>query len=166
MANAPTKKAEQATHQAIDQTRNFAEKAADKTKDAAGTIAERAKDAASTIADKARDATSSLTHNVTEGASHLASTASHKADDAVAATGSGMQSLASSLRQNTPDEGMLGSASNQVADSLERGGKYLQEQGLSGMADDLSEMVKRYPIGAMLVGVGIGYILARATSRS
>jgi len=166
MANAPTKKAEQATHQAIDQTRNFAEKAADKTKETAGTVAERAKEAASTIADKARDVTSSLTTSVTEGASNLASTAGHKADDAVAATGSGMQSLADTLRKNTPDEGMLGTASNQVADTLESGGKYLQEQGLSGMADDLSAMIKRYPIGAMLVGVGIGYILARATSRS
>jgi len=162
MANAPTKKAEQATHQAIDQTRNFAEKAADQTRSFAEKAADKTKEAAGTVAEKAKEAASS----VTEGASHLASTAVHKADDATSATGSGLQSLADTLRKNTPDEGLLGTASNKVADTLESGGKYLQEQGLSGMADDLSAMIKRNPIGAMLVGVGLGYILARATSRS
>lgn len=161
MANTTTtKKGEQVAHEAIDKTKNFAEKAADTTKHQAGNLAEQAKSAASTVADQARSAASS----VTEGASNLASTAANKADDAAAATGSSLQSLAGTIRSNTPDDGVLGSASNKVAETLESGGKYLQEQGLSGMADDVAALVKRNPIGALLVGVGIGYILARATS--
>ena len=51
-----------------------------------------------------------------------------------------------------------------IAGRLERGGQYLQQEGLSGMADDLTSMIKRNPIPALLMGVGIGFILARLTS--
>jgi hypothetical protein len=47
---------------------------------------------------------------------------------------------------------------------LESGGRYLQQEGLSGIMDDVTELVKRNPIPALLLGIGIGFILARATS--
>jgi len=156
-----TKKVENTAHQTIDSGKNLVDKAADKTKDLTHNVADRAKDAASSVADKARDAASSIS----EGASHLAGSAVDRADDAANAAGSGMKNLADSLRRHTSDEGVLGSASNKLADTLESGGKYLQDQGLSGLTDDLGGMIRRYPIGAMLVGVGIGYLLACATSR-
>jgi hypothetical protein len=58
---------------------------------------------------------------------------------------------------------MLGSATDTVAKGLEQGGQYLQQEGLSGMMDDVTELVKRNPIPALLVAIGIGFILARAT---
>jgi len=58
----------------------------------------------------------------------------------------------------------MGQATETVANTIERGGQYLQQEGLSGMADDLTTMIKRNPIPALLLGVGIGFILARLTS--
>jgi len=56
---------------------------------------------------------------------------------------------------------MLGNASGMVADSLDNAGRYLQEEGIVGMAEDVTELIRRNPIPAMLVGVGIGYMLAK-----
>ena len=40
---------------------------------------------------------------------------------------------------------------------------HLEEQGLSGMAEDLTGLIRRNPIPAMLIGIGLGYLLARMT---
>jgi hypothetical protein len=77
-----------------------------------------------------------------------------------------MSSLAGSVRENMPHEGMMGTASNYVADALESGGRYLQEEGFRGMADDMTNLIRRNPIPALLVGIGLGYLIARSTSRS
>jgi hypothetical protein len=34
------------------------------------------------------------------------------------------------------------------------------------MGEDLTNLIRRNPLPAVLVGIGIGYLLARATSRS
>jgi len=58
---------------------------------------------------------------------------------------------------------VLSSATDTVASGLEQGGRYIQQEGLSGMADDLTTLIKNNPIPALLVGVGIGFLLARIT---
>jgi hypothetical protein len=58
---------------------------------------------------------------------------------------------------------MLGDATSTVAKTLEQGGKYLQKEGLTGMADDLSEIIRKNPIPAVLVGIGVGFMLAQLT---
>jgi ElaB/YqjD/DUF883 family membrane-anchored ribosome-binding protein len=75
-----------------------------------------------------------------------------------------MQSLAHTIRENAPREGMIGRASSSVAQGLESGGKYLKEEGVSGMVDDLTEVVRRNPLPAVLIGIGVGFLLARLTS--
>ena len=83
-----------------------------------------------------------------------------------AAVGSGLKSLGHTIRDHTPDSGMAGDASSAVANTLERTGRYLQEEGLEGIAEDVTNLIRRNPIPAMLVGVGAGFLLARAmTSR-
>jgi hypothetical protein len=77
-----------------------------------------------------------------------------------------MQSLAGTLREKMPHEGMMGTAGSAVADTLERGGRYLQEEGLSGMAEDLTALIRRNPIPAMLIAFGVGFLIARSTTRS
>src|SRR6185436_5802641 len=57
------------------------------------------------------------------------STLANKADEAAAATGRGIESVADQIRSRTPDKGIVGTASNKFADSLEYGGKYLEKQG-------------------------------------
>jgi hypothetical protein len=42
----------------------------------------------------------------------------------------------------------------------------LEEQGLSGIAEDVTEVVRRNPIPALFIAAGIGFLLARATTRS
>jgi len=121
-------------------THNKGQQAMDKAKDVAGNVAGKAKDMASTVGNKAEDATH--------------------------AVGSGMQSLAGTMRENMPHGGMLGSATSSIASGLDSTGRYLKEEGLSGIADDMTNLVRRNPLPAMLCGVALGFILARATSRS
>jgi hypothetical protein len=74
-----------------------------------------------------------------------------------------MEGLGHTIRDNAPG-GWVGDAAEGVAGGLERSGRYLQEEGLTGMAKDIGEFIKRNPIPAMLVGIGIGFLIARATS--
>ena len=52
------------------------------------------------------------------------------------------------LRESLPHEGMMGTASSALADTLDRSGRYLEEEGLRGMADDLTNLIRRFPGGA------------------
>jgi hypothetical protein len=121
----------------------------------AGTeVKERAQQAAGAVADKARDLAAT--------ARDAATTAGKRADDAAGAVGERMQSAADTLRREGPHEGYLGSASTAVAGALEKGGKYLKEEKLSGLAADITEVVKKYPIHAVLIGFGLGYLMSRS----
>jgi hypothetical protein len=115
----------------------------------------------SAIKDKASD----LASGVAERASDLASNVAERVDSGIHATGKGIENLAQGLRDNTPNDGFLGAASSRVAETLETSGKYLEEHGMSDMVNDLTDIIRRNPIPAVLVGVGIGFVLARATSR-
>jgi len=135
---------------------------ADRAKDMATGVADKARDVASNVADRARDAASTAADTARE----WASTAGQRAEGALGAVAGGMSSLAGTVRENLPHEGMIGGASEYVADALESGGRYLQQEGFRGMADDMTNLIRRNPIPALLVGIGIGYLIARSTSRS
>jgi len=120
----------------------------DKAKDVAGNVVDKAKQAASTVAEKARD---------------VASAVGDRAEGAVSSVGSGMQSLAGTIRDKAPSGGVLGGAASGVASALDSSGRYLEEQGLSGIADDMTTLIRRHPIPAVLIGIGMGYLLARIT---
>jgi hypothetical protein len=127
---------------------------------------DKAKEMASSMLDRAKDAASSMAHTVGDAGS----TVGEKANEATSAVGSGMKSLAGTIRENTPREGVLATASSAVANTLEGGGRYLQEEGLGGMAEDATNLIRRNPIPAVLVGIGIGigigFLLAKITTRS
>jgi hypothetical protein len=120
----------------------------------------QAKDAASHLAGQAKDAASAMGGRLSDAASY----AGQRAEDATSGVGGGMKSLASQVRQNAPHEGMLGSAAGAAASALDRTGSYLQEQGLSGMAEDFTGLIRRNPIPALLIGVAFGFLIARAIS--
>jgi hypothetical protein len=122
----------------------------------------KAREAASAAADKAKN----LASSVAQSAEAAASTLGQKVEDAAAAVGSGMTSLAGTIHSKGPHEGLPGRASASVADTLESGGHYLTERGLKGMGDDLTDIIRRNPLPALLAGIGIGYLIARATSRN
>jgi len=102
--------------------------------------------------------------DVSERIKDAASSIGEKAEDAASAVGSGLKSLGNTIRDHTPQDGMVGKASSAVADTLESTGRYLQEEGLKGIADDVTNLIRRNPIPAMLVGVGVGFLIARATT--
>jgi hypothetical protein len=84
-----------------------------------------------------------------------------KADDATMAVGKGIKSLGNTIREDGPQEGVLGSASSSVAATLESSGKYLQQHGLSGIGEDIAETIRKHPMPAVLIGIGLGYLLGR-----
>jgi hypothetical protein len=114
----------------------------DKARDVATNVVDRAKDVASNAADTARD---------------WASNAGERAGSVVGAVGSGIGSIAGNVRENVP-------GGEYVAEAIESGTRYFQEHSFSDMAEDVSGVIRRNPIPALLVGVGIGFLIARATT--
>src|SRR5207248_7867332 len=119
----------------------------------------------SAVTDKAKDIAGSVSQGVSSAVSNLPS-ASELADTAGSSVASGMKNLAGTLRETAGQGGMLGSAAASVADTLESGSRYLQDEGFAGLADDVTAVVRRNPIPAMLVCVGIGFLLGRTLSSS
>jgi ElaB/YqjD/DUF883 family membrane-anchored ribosome-binding protein len=120
-----------------------------------------AAETASSLGQKAQNVASNVAHT----AQNVASNVADKAGDALSAVGSGMSSLGSTIRQRAPQGGVLGTAASSVAGGLENTGRYLQQHDLGDMMGDLSSLVRRHPLQALLVGFGVGFLLARATSR-
>lgn len=140
-----------------NEARTGASQAMDKAKDVAGQAVDKAKDVAGQAMDKAKDAASS----VSEMVSHAASTAGKKADDFTSSAGHSIRQFGDTIREHAPKEGMLGQASSTVADTTKQVGRYLEEEGLSGMMEDMTSLIKRNPIPAILVGVGLGVLIGR-----
>jgi uncharacterized protein YjbJ (UPF0337 family) len=88
-----------------------------------------------------------------------------KASGATTTVGEKMTSLAGAIREKAPAQGSLGSAATAVADQLDTAGSYLQTANWENMAKDLSDIIRRYPLQSLLVGFGIGYLLARNSER-
>ena len=105
---------------------------------AAHTAAQKGREMAGYVSDKAKGAATSATNSV----------------------GEGLKSLGDTVRDRAP----ASTATTAVADTLEHTGRYLQEEGLGGAANDLTELIRRNPIPALLVGIGFGFLIAQATS--
>jgi len=100
------------------------------------------------------------------GAMHQAGSAvSSVAGSATTAVASGLESLAGTIRDNTPHEGMLGTASQTVANTLESGGRYLKDHSPADMFNDVTDMIRKNPMTALMLGMGVGFLLARMMKR-
>jgi hypothetical protein len=135
---------------------------ADRAKDAASAIGDKAREGAQAVADRAKD----TAHTMTDKARDAMSNIGEKAENATHSVGKGMESLAGTLREKLPQQGVLGSAGSSVARGLETSGRYLEEEGLKGMGHDLTNLIRNNPIPALLAGVALGFLLARVTTRS
>ena len=121
-------------------------------------VMDKAKEAASYVGEQAKAAM----HKAEEAASAVG----QRAEDATHAAGAGLKSLGGTVRDYAPERNVVRDCTTAVADSLENTGKYLEEEGLSGIAHDLTNLIKRNPIPALFIGVGVGFLLARALNRS
>jgi hypothetical protein len=132
-----------------------------KASDAAAGAAQKAQGTAANLGQKVQEVASNVAHK----AQDVASTVAHKADDAISTVGSGMSSLAGTIREKGPQAGVLGSATSTVAGGLQSTGDYLQSHGMGDMLNDVSGVIRRYPLQSLLMGFGIGFLMARVTSR-
>jgi hypothetical protein len=91
-----------------------------------------------------------------QGVKESASTAVEKARDTMSSVTERAGDLASNLGQKAQD------AASAVADTWESGRRYVTEHGVSGMAEDAATLIRRNPIPALLIGFGLGFLLARS----
>jgi hypothetical protein len=143
---------------ATDATRQFM----DKAREAGSNVADKAKEFGSNVADKAKEYGS----NIAEKAKEAGNQAGQRADDATQCVGKRMESLAGSIRENLPTSGVIGAAGSTFASGLESTGRYLEQEGLSGMANDVAGMIRKNPLPALLLGICAGFLIARAVDRN
>jgi len=124
------------------------------------------KDKAVEGAREAKDAAKSVAQNVASTAQNVAGKIGDKADDATAAAGRGIQSMADTIREHTPDSGYIGGAARAVSDTIASGGRYLEHEKLSGAMEDFTDVIRSHPVPALLLAMGVGFLLGRAMSRS
>jgi ElaB/YqjD/DUF883 family membrane-anchored ribosome-binding protein len=145
------------TSSKANEARSNAGQAFDKARDAAGYGADAAKSAAAQAGDKSKETAGS----VGEMASNVASTVGRKADDLTSTAGTSIKNFGDTIREHTPQTGILGEASKTVANTTKQVGQYLEQEKLSGMVEDLTNLIKRNPVPAILVGVGLGVLIGR-----
>jgi uncharacterized protein YjbJ (UPF0337 family) len=97
---------------------------------------------------------------VSAKAQEFGAKAAKKANEAAPFVGEKMGTLATSIRERAPRDGTLGTATTKVAEGLESASYYLKEKRFEHVGDDLRGLVRRYPLQSLLVGLGLGFLLA------
>jgi hypothetical protein len=87
-------------------------------------------------------------------------TAATKANEAAPVIGEKMKSLANAIREKSPHEGKLGTTASKVAGGLESASRYLHEKKFDHLGEDFRGLVRRYPLRSILIGLGLGFLLA------
>jgi len=150
MANSRFENVKDKAHETATSAGQTFQEAKGAAKEGTANLGQQARDVASSAADKARE---------------YASKAGDKADDTMHSLGQGMSSLAGTLRQSAPQSGVIGSAAGTVAEQLEAGGRYLREHELGDLSEEMSRVVRRYPIQSILCVFGIGFLVGGALRR-
>ena len=109
------------------------------------------------------DKSSGVVANMTAKAQEFGATAANKAHETATGVGEKLGSMATTIRENAPREGAVASAATAVVDGLESASSYLKEKKYDHLAQDVTALVRSYPVQSLLIGVGIGYLLARRT---
>jgi hypothetical protein len=97
---------------------------------------------------------------MTAAAQELGATTATRANEAATVVGEKIGSLATVIRENAPHEGAVATAASAVADGLESS-SYLRERKFDALAHEVTNLVRTYPVQSLLLGVGLGYLLAR-----
>ena len=118
--------------------------------------AERGRDALHS----AGSAASHAAQGVGQMASDAANDVGRRADDLTSRAGAGIEEFGDSINENGPQKGMMGDANRAIGNSVHAGGEYLKNEKLSGMAEDLAELVKSNPLMTIAVALGVGWFLA------
>jgi uncharacterized protein YjbJ (UPF0337 family) len=106
------------------------------------------------------DKTGGAVARISAKARELGSTAARRTNEAAPVIGEKMKSLASVIREKAPREGKIGTTATKVAGGLESASHYLQEKKFDHLGEDFRGLVRRYPLQSLLVGLGLGFLLA------
>src|SRR5207249_715535 len=94
-----------------------------------------------------------------------------KAKDIASSAVDTVKSTAADLKDKAGDiacsvkeqaQNVASDVANRVSDTWESGAHYVQERGLQGMGEDVSGLIRRYPVAAVCVGLCLGFFLARS----
>jgi uncharacterized protein YjbJ (UPF0337 family) len=61
---------------------------------------------------------------------------------------------------------MVKTAASAVADTVKGAGGYLQAKGMDQIMRDLTGLIRRYPVPALLIGLGIGLLVGRSLGKA
>ncbi len=136
---------------------NRFEGVADKAREAVANVGEAASRAVTTAGEMASEAGCAVGSMTSQAACDVG----RKADDLTASAGAGIKGLGDRLSHNAPHSGMVGNASQAVAKSVHDGGQYMQDAKLSGMVEDVAQMIRRNPFPAVFIAIGLGWFVAR-----
>jgi hypothetical protein len=145
----------------IDSAAERAKQAGDKASDLAQSAVDKVKQTADDL--RSKDA-GEIVGDARAKAAEVGDAAATKVDSAMTATGEQFSTLAQTVREKAP-EGKPGEVANMAADALDRSGRYLQTADLQMVRSDLERVIRAHPIETLLVGIGIGYLAARARRR-
>jgi uncharacterized protein YjbJ (UPF0337 family) len=87
----------------------------------------------------------SVAPTVTSAAQGVASTVTETAGSAAAKT-----------------QEMVAAAATAVTNTVTGAGTYVQEKGVQALPGDLVGLIRRHPVPALLIGLGIGFVLGRS----
>src|SRR5262245_9781704 len=108
------------------------------------------------------DKAAGVVASVSAKAQEFGANAAKKANEAAPLIGEKMESLATSIRERAPRDDTLGTAATtKVAEGLESASYYLKEKKFEYLGEDLLGLIRRYPLQSVLVGFGLGLLLAR-----
>jgi ElaB/YqjD/DUF883 family membrane-anchored ribosome-binding protein len=107
------------------------------------------------LANRARE----VKDRVKESAREFAQTAGEKAERARSSVAQGLESFGSGIREKGS------STSAAVGRKIEAAGAYLREHDFREMGQSLKEIVQKHPTPAIFIGIGLGFVLARAMRR-
>jgi len=144
------------------------ERTTDKAHDAIDTASDKAHSTVENVTDKAQQVASDVkdrAQQVADKAQQVGSQVADKADAATTTVGEKMTDVAQTIREKAPVSGPVADVADTAADTLQRAGTYLQQQDLADMRADLEGIIRRHPIETLLIGLGVGYLLARSTRR-
>jgi hypothetical protein len=91
-----------------------------------------------------------------------APSAGERADRAAAAAGANVEATTELIRERTSEMSPITTLVDRLGDM----GTYFRDRRLSGALDDLEAVIRRHPVQSLVVGFGLGYLLAKITMRS
>lgn len=119
----------------------------------------------SETAHRVADRTREVAGNVKSRATEIGSRVADRTDAAMSAAGERIENLGQSLRGHATDEGRMGKVLSRTASALEQSGLYLQESTPTDVRMDLEDVMRKRPVTTLLVGAGVGFLIARALRR-